>query len=126
MARWKLRSRSKSTKDTTNPTVVAPVETTNTQQPQTTSPQEHPEETPVMEYNMDLYAQSTPVRKVSYAPVPKQEMKQRTSWENPSTIEQNIDRLGTKKTEGLASHPDVSDHIEKKVDRLIAKKKVER
>jgi hypothetical protein len=102
------------------------MEMTTQQQPQTTNPQEHPEETPVMEYNEDLYAQSTPVRKASYSPELKQEMKQRTSWENPSTIEQNIDRLGTKKAEGLASHPDVSDQIEKKVDRLIAKKKVER
>jgi hypothetical protein len=102
------------------------METTISQQSQTTSPQEQPEATPVMEYNVDLYAQSTPVKKVSYAPAPKQEMKQRTSWENPSTIEQNVDKLGAKKAEGLASHPDVSDHIEKKVDRLIAKKKVER
>jgi hypothetical protein len=125
MARWKLRNRSKSTKDTADQGNVAPMETTP-QQPQTTSPQEHPKETPVMEYTVDLYAQSTPARKVSYAPTPKQEMKQRTSWENPSTIELNIDRLGTKKAESLASHPDVSDHIEKKVDRLIAKKKVDR
>jgi len=125
MVRWKLRNRSKSTKDTADQTDVASIKTT-IQRPQTTSPQEHPEETPVMEYNEDLYAQSTPVRKASYSPEPKQEMKQRTSWENPSTIEQNVDRLGTKKAEGLASHPDVSDHIEKKVDRLIAKKKVER
>jgi len=126
MARWKLKNRSKSTKDTADQNDVAPKEMTTPQQPQTTSPQEHPEEAPVMEYTVDLYAQSTPVRKVSYAPTPKQEMKQRTSWENPSTIEQNVDGLGTKKAEGLASHSDVSDHIEKKVDRLIAKKKVER
>jgi len=126
MARWKLRDRSKSTKETTDQSEVNPKETTTAQQPQPISQQEHREETPVMEYSEDLYAQTGPARKPSYTQEPQQEMKYRTSWENPSTIEENVDRIGTRKAEGLSTHPDVSDHIEKKVDRLIAKKKVQR
>jgi hypothetical protein len=122
MARWNLLSRSKSKKDTANQAHVAPIETTK-QQPQITSSQEQPEEVPVMEYNEDLYAQSTPARKVSFSSEPTQALKQRTSWENPSTIEQNVDRIGVRKTDTVASNKDVGDQIEKKVDRLVAKKK---
>ena len=128
MARWKLRSRSKTTKDTDDQVDIVPTETKKPLKPQETSQQEHPEpeEAPVKEYNEVLYAQSIPVKKVSFSPESKKEPKQRTSWENPSTIEQNVDRIGNTKADAVASNPNVSDQIEKKVDRLIAKKKSER
>ena len=128
MVRWKLRSRSKSTKDADGHIEGTPKETTEplqSQEPLRKEPPE-PEENPVLDYNEVLYTQPTYVKKGSFSPDPKKEQKQRTSWENPSTVEQNVDRIGITKTETVASNPHVSDHIEKKVDRLIAKKKSER
>ena len=126
MARWKLRGRSKSGNETADQKDTDTTKTETPQQTQTTSLQEQCEETPVMEYNETLYAQAGPVRKPSYASESRQEMKYRASWENPSTIEENVDRIEKRKVDSLSSHPDVDNQIERKVDRLISKKKVQR
>ncbi len=126
MARWKLLGRSKATQKTEDQIKTVSTETPATQQPQRISEQEHHEETPVMEYNETLYTQTGPVRKPLYPSEPRPEMKYRSSWENPNTIEENVDRIRTRKAEDLSTHPDVDDKIERKVDRLIAKKKVPR
>lgn len=127
MVRWKLRNRSKSTEDTTGQidTVhmemkqVQPTDTTQAEQPE-------PEEVPVKEYNEVLCSRTTPLKKLSIPTEPKKEPVHRTGWENPSTIERNVDMIGHKKTETMGSHLQTSDEIEKKVDRLIAKKKLKR
>jgi hypothetical protein len=123
MARWKLWGRSKATQETVNQSEVKVMETPPTQQPQPVKQQEHHEETPVLEYNETLYSKGSLVKKPTSSQELQQETKYRTTWENPRTIEENVDRIGTRKEEGFSTHPEVSDQIEKKVDRLIAKKK---
>jgi hypothetical protein len=114
--------------NTTDQIDVVHRETKKPLQSRDTTQQERPEpeEAPVKEYNEVLYAQVTPTKKLSLSTQPKKESVQRTSWENPCTIEHSVDRIGMKKEETVASNPQISDQIEKKVDRLIAKKKLER
>jgi len=128
MARWKLKRRSKGTKETDASVNVTRVKTDPAAQQQPLARQEHPEpkEVPVMEYDEELYAQGTSVKKSQPLFESRREPMQRTSWEDPCAIERNVDTIGTKKTGTIATNPQVSDQIERKVDRLIAKKKHER
>jgi hypothetical protein len=128
MARWKVKRRSKATKEIDASNDVVPVVTNPPAQKQNIVRQEHPEpkEVPVMEYDEELYTQGTAVKKPQLSFESRKEPMQRTSWEDPCTIERNVDRFGTKKAGTIASNPQVSDQIEKKVDRLIAKKKLDR
>jgi len=127
MARWKLLNRSKSKEDTSSQLDIAHVETKTPTQPTGTTQPLHnePEEVPIKEYNEVLYSRTTPLKKQPTPAEPKKEPVRRTNWENPSTIERNVDMIGRKKSETAASHPQPSDEIEKKVDRLLAKKKLE-
>ncbi|HVP99908.1 MAG TPA: hypothetical protein VMT57_00140 [Candidatus Thermoplasmatota archaeon] len=124
MARWSILRRSKATKETNLGSVSLE---TNTPAQHIIGQQENPgqKDVPVMEYNEELYAQGTPVKKQQARFESRREPMQRTSWEDPCTIERNVDRIGTK-DETLATNSQVSDQIERKVDRLIAKKKLER
>jgi hypothetical protein len=128
MARWKVKRRSKATKEIDSSIDVVPMVTNPSAQKQNIARQEHPEreEVPVMEYNEVLYAQGTPVKKPQLSFESRKEPIQRTNWEDPCTIERNVDRIGTKKAGVIASNQQVSDQIEKKVDRLVAKKKLDR
>jgi hypothetical protein len=125
MVRWKLRNRPKTTEETTDqvPTIrmesEKPADATQPEQPEL-------EEEPVKEYNEVLYSQSTPFKKLSTPTEPKKEAVRRAAWENPDLIEQNVDVMGRKKIETRGSHSQTSDEIEKKVDRIIAKKKLGR
>lgn len=129
MVRWKLRNRSKPAQNTTGETDTAHVETREPSQPINNTTQlvtnEH-EEIPVKEYNEVLYPQTAPPKRVSIPTEPRKEPMHRTSWENPSTIEHNVDTIGRKKTEIITLHSQTSDEVERKVDRLLAKKKLER
>jgi hypothetical protein len=124
MIRWKLRNRSKLTEDTTGQTNISQVETKK--QTQATTTIQSVDEEPVMEYSEVLYAQTTPLKKQPSLIEPKKEPLRRTSWENLEVIGHNVDRIGLKKVEPIASNQQTSNEIEKKVDRLLAKKKLER
>jgi len=125
MARWSITRRLKATKETNLGSVS--LETNTLAQQHIIGERENPgqKDVPVMEYNEELYAQGTPVKKPQARFESRREPMQQTSWEDPCTIERNVDRIGTK-DETLATNTQVSDQIERKVDRLIAKKKLER
>jgi hypothetical protein len=127
MVRWKLLGRSKSKEDTTGQIGTVRVETKTLTQPMKTvqTMNNEPEEVPAKEYNEILYARSAPLKKQATPIQPKKEPVQRTSWENPNTIERNVDVIGVKKAGTVTSSSQTSDEIEKKVDRILAKKKLE-
>jgi hypothetical protein len=77
---------------------------------------------PIKEYNETLFSVDIkPAKK--YGDERKEPLK-RTSWENPRTIEQNIDTM--KKTQSETSGIDMKKDIDvdRKVDQILLKKKM--
>jgi hypothetical protein len=123
LAKWKVWNRSKGKEATlpefeaTQDIVTKPVE-----QIQNRTPQQ--EEKPIMEYNETLYSINSSSKPEKKPGIETKEPMKRTSWENPKTIEQNIDTM--KKTQPETSAPcgHDSDNIDRKVDQILLKKKM--
>jgi hypothetical protein len=127
MIQWKFWKHLKPTPDTSNQINAVSVETKNQPEKETNPTEkvsEEPEEEPVLQYNEVLCAQSTSIKKTSELPERKRELTHRTGWETPGTIERNVDTIESDRTRNAASNQKTNDEIERKVDRLIAKKKL--
>lgn len=134
MARWKLFGRSKSKEEETIKEIDIPIqEPEKIEKPVEEAPEdkesveeineevvEKPEETSVPEHHETLYSEGHAPKK-SEESKPSEEPWKRSSWENPSTIEKNVDDIEQKKIEKRKTSE--SSDIEEKVDKLLAKKK---
>lgn len=127
MAKWKLFNRSKGKEEA--PTEV---ETTtehigeSEEKPKIPETREESKEVPIKEYNETLYSKGS-VQKQSATTFPeKKQPLKRTSWESPGTIEHNVDDMGRKQTKLPGTRTQTSSDTDKKVDRILSKKKVRR
>ena len=84
---------------------------------------EQPKEQPITEHHETLYTKGDEPKQEKKAAQPRETPWRRTSWENPETIEKNIDTLEKNPKKDSQKSYDSLD-IEEKVDRLIAKKKI--
>ena len=123
MAKWKLWNRSKE-KETTLPEFEATQDSGTKPVEQIQKRNTTQEEKPIMEYNETLYSINSSPKQEKKPGLTTKEPLKRTSWENPRTIEQNIDTM--KKTQPETSAPCLqdTDNIEKKVDQILLKKKM--
>lgn len=78
---------------------------------------------PMKDYTETLYSKNTAPKKNKSSEKDEKKQPKRTSWENPATIEHNIDTMRQRKTEPSDTTLYTSDDINKKVDRLLTKKK---
>jgi hypothetical protein len=82
------------------------------------------ESTPIKEYNETLFSMDSSLKPAKkYSGEGKEPLK-RTSWENPRTIEQNIDTMKKTHSEasGIDSRKDID--VDRKVDQILLKKKM--
>jgi hypothetical protein len=97
-------------------------------QPEETIPitQKESEEVPIKVYQEVLYSKDQTPKKPTVAPEKKKESLKRTSWESVGTIEHTVDIMEQKTTKSMGStrKKSGSQVIEKKVDRILRKKKV--
>jgi hypothetical protein len=91
--------------------------------PETT---EESEEVPVKEYNETLYSKDSVQKQPATTLPEKKQTLKRTSWESPGTIEHNIDDMGQKQTKLPGTRTQTSNDTDKKIDRILSKKKVKR
>jgi hypothetical protein len=118
VSKWKLWNRSKGNEAApTQNSVIRPAEQTSERTTETNN-------VPITEYNETLYSANTSVKPVKKPGMEMKEPLKRTSWENPRTIEQNIDTMKKTQPETLAPCSQDTDNIEKKVDQILLKKKL--
>jgi hypothetical protein len=80
------------------------------------------EDRPIKEYNETLYSKGSGQKQPLYISDRKQSLK-RTSWEDSKTIELNIDNMGRRLLRPSGSSIKTQDDTDKKVDRILLKKK---
>jgi len=121
LSKWKLWNRSKAKEETL--TEIEPP-TVQQEKPlqQPSEPTPEPDTTPIKEYNETLYSINSSAKPQKKPSQETKEAPKRTSWENPRTIEQNIDTMKTPQPESARTQE--NDDIEKKVDQILLKKKM--
>jgi hypothetical protein len=127
VTKWKIFNRLKGKKDAPTEVEMTPEHLGESEGkmkiPET---REESEEVPIKEYNETLYSKgSVQKQPATTLPEKKQPLK-RTSWESPGTIEHNVDDMGRKQTELPGTRTQTSSDTDKKVDRILSKKKVRR
>ncbi len=126
MAKWKLFGKSKSKKEENINEVEIPVqesEEISQQEPETIDEtNEETEELPVTDYHETLYSNGHAPKKSTIPPKTSEKPWKRRSWESPHAIEKNIDDIGKKKIDYTEKSSESFD-TDKKVDRLLSKKK---
>ena len=91
--------------------------------PETT---EESEEVSIKEYNETLYSKDSVQKQPATTLPEKKQALKRTSWESLGTIEHNVDDMGRKQTELPGTRTQTSNDTDKKIDRILSKKKVKR
>jgi len=127
LTKWKLLKKSKIEEDTYAELEMAPHETKDQKKTEETPPivKEETEVTPVKEYTEVLYSRNAAQKQPTSAVIEKREQLKRTSWESPSTIEHNVDAMEKQPPESNGSVAQSNTVIDKKVDRILSKKKME-
>ena len=122
MAKWKLFGKSKSKKEENINEVEIPVQESEEISQQESETNEETEELPVTDYHETLYSNGHAPKKSTIPPKTSEKSWKRRSWESPHAIEKNIDDIGKKKIDYTEKSSESLD-INKKVDRLLSKKK---
>jgi len=126
LARWKLFGKSKSKKEENNKEIEIMVqENKEVLQPEPETIDETSEETeelPVTEYHETLYSNGHAPKKSTTPPQTDEKPWKQKSWESAHTIEKNVDDIGKKKIDYTEKTSESQD-VDKKVDRLLSKKK---
>ena len=127
MTKWKLFNRSKGKEEASTEVKMATEHIRGSEEkPKIPETSKESEELPIKEYNETLYSMgSVQKQPATTLPEKKQPLK-RTSWESPGTIEHNVDDMGRKQTELPGTRTQTSSDTDKKVDRILSKKKVRR
>ncbi|UCD13383.1 MAG: hypothetical protein JSW60_07445 [Thermoplasmatales archaeon] len=124
MIKWKLFSKSKSKKEEKSKEVEIPVQKSEeVPQPEAINEtKEETEELPTKDYHETLYSEGQAPKKTTISPKPSEKAWTPKRWESPQAVEKNVDDIGKKKDYHTEKYPKSSD-INKKVDRLLWKKK---
>jgi hypothetical protein len=77
-----------------------------------------------MEYNETLYTTDSSVKPEKKSGSEIKGTRKRTSWENPRTIEQNIDTMKKAPSELSETCSQKDTDVDKKVDQILLKKKM--
>lgn len=87
--------------------------------------QQKPQEVPIKEYQETLYSKDTTGKQQVIQVEEKKKPVKRTSWENVDTIEQSVDAMEEKPMKSRGRETGCGSKVlEKKVDRIILKKKI--
>ena len=127
MTKWKLFKKSKIQEGTYAELEMVPDETKDPKKTEETPPivKEETQVAPVKEYTEVLYSRNAAQKQPTSAVVEKREQLKRTSWESPSTIEHNVDAMKKQPPESNGSGTQSNTVIDKTVDRILSKKKME-
>lgn len=126
LVRWKLFGKSRSKKEEKS----KEMETTAQENKEVLPPEpekidetsEETEELPVTDYRETLYSNGDDPKKSTTPPKTDKKPWKQKSWESPYTIEKNVDDFGKKKIKNAEKTSNSRD-LDKKVDRLLSKKK---
>ncbi len=126
MKKWKILSKFKTKKEEDRKEPEISVEE-NKEIPQPEIKEEEEtkeeiEELPVKEYRETLYSRGEAPKKPQITPKPIEKQWTKRRWENVDVVEKNIDDIGKRKSEDTEKTLTKLD-INKKVDRLISKRK---
>lgn len=126
MTKWKLFKKSK-TKETGIEVEMIAGEAKETKKHENTRPplKEEEEKIPIKEYQETLYSKDVPPKKRTAQDKEKKEPLKRTSWESAGIIERNVDAMGKEPTDSTGSGTQGNNTVDKKVDRILSKKKIE-
>ena len=123
LARWKLFDKFKSKKEEDNKKTEIPIqESEEISQPEPETIDEKKEESPITDYHETLYSNGQGPKKSTESPKTSEKPWKPKSWESPHTIEKNVDGISKKKIGHTEKFSESSD-INKKVDRVLSKKK---
>jgi hypothetical protein len=129
LARWKLFKKSKSSTDTKIKEInISSEESSNdsaSQKENNDSESEINEKSPITDYHETLYSIDKKPKKKRLSSKKQKEDNhwKRRSWESAHTIEKNVDTIHMKKR--LYTTTSTDNAIERKVDRLVDKRKPE-
>jgi hypothetical protein len=127
VAKWKIFNRSKGKQESPTEVEMNTILTGESEEKQKIpETREESKEVPIKEYNETLYSKdSVQKQPATTLPEKKQPLK-RTSWESISTIEYNVDDMGRKQKKLPETRTQTSNDTDKKIDRILSKKKVKR
>jgi hypothetical protein len=98
-------------------------ETTNSLSPTSNKEKKEPTDyAPTKEYTETLYTSKSVVKQPGRS-TEKQHPFPRTSWENPATIERNVDAIDPNQNQTTTRAEEKNSQLEKKVDGILEKKK---
>ncbi len=122
LARWKLFGKSKSKKEENSKKMeITAQESKEVLQPEPETIDET-EELPVTDYHETLYSNGDAPKKSTTPPKTDEKPWKQKSWESAHTIEKNVDDIGKKKIDYTEKTYESRD-VDKRVDRLLSKKK---
>ena len=126
LARWKLFGKFKSKKEENDKKMeITAQEIKEVLQPEPETIDETSEETeelPVTDYHETLYSNGDAPKKSTTPPKTDEKPWKQKSWESAHTIEKNVDDIGKKKIDYTEKTYESRD-VDKRVDRLLSKKK---
>jgi len=126
LPKWKLFYRLKGKEEPIKVETIIEHIGESEEKPKIPETREEPEEVSIKEYNETLYSKdSVQKQPATTLPEKKQPLK-RTSWESLGTIEHHVDDMGCKQTELPETRTQTSNDTDKKIDRILSKKKVRR
>jgi hypothetical protein len=125
VVKWKLFNRLKGKQE--SPTEVemnTKCKGESEEKPKIPETREESKDVSIKEYNETLYSKDSVQKEpATMLPEKKQSLK-RTSWESLGTIEHNVDDMGRKQIELQGTRTKTSNDTDKKIDRILFKKKV--
>ncbi len=125
MKKWKILNKFKTKKKDSKEPEISVEENKELPQPvvkEEEETKEEIEELPVKEYRETLYSRGEAPKKPQIAPKPREKQWTEKRWENVEVVEKNIDDIGKRKPEHDEKTLTKLD-LNKKVDRLISKRK---
>jgi hypothetical protein len=123
VAKWKLFKRSK-THDESNTEKKTTTIYLNTSEKKPSAQIPPQKSKPVTEYNETLFSRDTPTKKEKKPGEEIREPVKRTSWENPKTIERNIDTMNKTRPQPYRGYSKEDVDLDKKIDQILSKKKM--
>lgn len=125
MTKWKLLKRAKTQEETGMEVEMITKEVKEPRKPEDTRPpfNKEPDEIPIKEYQETLYSKDIPPKKRTAQSEETKEPLKRTRWESAGIVEHNVDAMEKKPAVSKENGIQTSSTINKKVDRILSKKK---
>jgi len=125
LKKWKILNKFKTKKEYSKEPEISVEKNKELPQPEIKEEEETKEEIeelPVKEYRETLYSRGEAPKKPQIAPKPREKQRTGRRWENVEVIETNVDDIGKRKPKHDEKTLTKLD-LNKKVDRLISKRK---